>query len=114
MVLNDLIALVEGRIVCGEHRAQEEVDYAFASDLMSDVLTLRNKDFVLLTGLTNIQLIRTAEMSDLNYILLCRRKKANEEMLELARENGIMIIESPMSLFKACGVLYGAGIKPIF
>lgn len=114
MKLKDLAALVEGKIVCGGERAEENVDFAFASDLMSDVLTLRDRDFILLTGLANVQLVRTAEMSDVNYMMLCRRKRANEEMLELARENGMLIIETPVSLFKASGLLYSAGVKALF
>lgn len=114
MILKEVVSIVQGRILCGAEREEESVEYGFASDLMSDVLTLRDHDFLLVTGLANVQLVRTAEMSDVSYILLCRGKSASEDMIELARENGMMIIESPMSLFKCSGLLFQAGLKPIF
>ena len=87
---------------------------AFASDLMSDVLTLDTENLILITGLTNLQAIRTAEMADIPAIVFVRNKKANQEMLEVAIENGMCILESPYSLFKSSGLLYQAGLKPIY
>lgn len=114
MILNELCSLVNGTIACGESRKGENVEYAFASDLMSDVLTVKTNQFILITGLANIQSIRTVEMSDTPFMLLCRGKEVTAEMLELALENNIMIIKSPFSLFKCAGILYSAGLKPIF
>lgn len=114
MILNELCSLVNGTIVCGALRKGENVEYAFASDLMSDVLTVKTSQFILITGLANIQSIRTVEMSDTPFMLLCRGKEVTGEMLELALENNMMIIKSPFSLFKCAGILYSAGLKPIF
>lgn len=114
MKLSEIVRLLGGIVVCGESHLDENVDYAFASDLMSDVLTLRITDFVLITGLCNVQAMRTAEMSDLKYIVFARGKQATEDMLELADENGITIISTQYSLFKTSGILYGAGIKPVY
>lgn len=114
MLLKDLCAIVDGTPLCGNHRLEENVDYGFASDLMSDVLTLKTQDFVLITGLANIQAIRTAEMSDVAYMVICRGKKASEEMVELAADNDMLVIESPYSLFKCAGLLYSAGLKEVY
>ena len=114
MNLREICSVVNGKVVCGEERLEQSVEYAFASDLMSDVLTVKKDNFLLITGLANTQAVRTAEMSDAPYILLCRGKKASEEMIELASENHILIISSPFSLFRCAGLLYGAGIKPLF
>lgn len=114
MLLNEINRIVNGRVVCGEASLEKEVGHAFASDLMSDVLTVKNDDFILITGLANIQAVRTAEMSDVSCLLLCRDKRATDEMVELARESGIVIIESPYSLFRCAGLLYQAGLKPVF
>ncbi len=114
MKIQDLCTLVNGTLLCGESRAGESVEYAFASDLMSDVLTIKITNFILITGLSNIQSIRTAEMSDIRYILLCRNKEASPEMMELALENNILIIKSPYSLFRCSGILYEAGLKPVY
>lgn len=114
MLLRELCSLVEGRVICGEARLDDSVEYAFASDLMSDVLTVKCDNFIIITGLSNIQSIRTAEMSDVAYILLVRGKQVNEEMLELAEENNILIMSTKYSLFRASGILYGAGLKPMY
>ena len=114
MTISDLCTLVNGTVVCGANRMNESVKYAFASDLMSDVLTVKTNQFILVTGLANIQSIRTVEMSDTPFLLLCRDKEVTDEMKELAEENNILIIKSPYSLFKCAGILYSAGLKPIY
>jgi hypothetical protein len=114
MKISDLCSYVNGTVVCGKSRLGESVDFAFASDLMSDVLTVKIHNFILITGLANVQSIRTAEMSDAPYLLLCRNKEVTNEMLILAQENNITLIKSPYSLFKCAGILYSAGLKPVY
>lgn len=114
MTLKEIVALVEGKVVCGEHNLDDSVEYAFSSDLMSDVLTLRITDFLLVTGLSNIQSIRTAEMSDLKYILIVRDKKVTQDMIELAEDNDMTIITTEFSMFKTSGLLFNAGLKPVY
>ncbi len=114
MLLKELCALVDGEFVTGESRIEESVEYAFASDLMSDVLTVKATHFILITGLSNLQSIRTAEMSDVHFILIARGKKVTEEMIELAEENDMVLITTKYSVFKTAGILYGAGLKPVY
>ncbi len=114
MTLREICALVEGVPVSGESRLDDSVEFAFASDLMSDVLTLKRDHFLLLTGLANLQSIRTAEMSDAPYILLCRGKEVTQEMLDLAKEDDVLIIRSKFSMFRCAGILYGAGVKAVY
>ena len=114
MTIHEIVSLVQGKILCGNVVEKDFVDYCFASDLMSDVLTVRRSDFLLMTGLSNIQSIRTAEMSDLKYVMLVRGKTPPQPMIELAEENGIVLISCPFSMFKASGILYQAGLKGVF
>ena len=114
MKLGDICKTVEGTVVCGAGRLDREVVSAFASDLMSDVLMLKTDDFLLITGLANIQAIRTAEMADAACLLLCRNKQASKEMLQLAEENDMVVIETPYSMFKSAGLLYAAGLAPVY
>jgi len=114
MKVSEIIKVLDGKILCGEERGDYAVDVAFASDLMSDVLTLKNDHVLLITGLNNLQTIRTAEMSDISCVILARNKRASEEMIELARENDMILIECRYSVFKTCGLLFEAGVKPIF
>ena len=114
MRLRDIAAAVQGEVLCGQERLDENVDYAFASDLMSDVLTIKTADFLLITGLANVQSVRTAEMSDVEYILFVRGKDVTEEMYALAEDNGMVLIRTDYSMFKTSGILYGAGITPVY
>ncbi len=114
MKVEDIAKELDARIICGEEQGQYAIDVAFASDLMSDVLTLKHDHVLLITGLANTQTIRTAEMSDIKCIVFARNKKATQEMIRLAEENEIIIIECRYSVFKTCGLLYQAGVKPIY
>lgn len=114
MKINELLQLTEGQIVAGEKVEDVEIERAFSSDLMSDVLTLDDHHIVLITGLANVQLIRTVEMADVPVVLLCRNKNATPEMVDLANEIGIILIETPFSIFRVSGVLYQSGLKPLY
>jgi predicted transcriptional regulator len=114
MKIEQIAELLNGKVVCGEEFTDRCVNSVFASDLMSDVLTLRSDDLLLMTGLGNVQTIRTAEMSDINTIIFVRNKKVTEDMLNLAAENEMVLIECPYSMFKASGILYQAGLEPIY
>ena len=114
MNIEELVKLIEGEIVA-RGTADCEITHAFTSDLMSDVLTINHQEStVLLTGLTNVQTIRTAEMANLNFIVLTRGKKATADMIEIANENDIVIVESKYSAFRASAVLFNAGIKFLY
>lgn len=111
---NEIIQTIGAKNLTGELGSEIDYRFAFASDLMSDVLTVDHENLVLITGLANLQVIRTAEMSDISCIILVRGKKATEEMIELATENNITLIESEFSMFKVSGLLYQAGLKPLY
>ena len=113
MKIREIVKLLDAEVCVGEGRLDEEVTKAFASDLMSDVLTLKDTP-ILITGLCNVQTIRTCDMAGLEVAIIVRNKKPSEEMLELAEENDMTIIACPFSLFKACGLLYAAGLKPLY
>ena len=113
MKVSEIADLINANIVC-DCKDEWEVSKAFASDLMSDVLTLETDNTLLITGLSNIQAIRTAEMSDINCIVFARNKKVNEDMKQVASENDIVLLETSFSVFKTAGILYQQGIKPIF
>lgn len=106
--------MLDAKVVSGEALLESEVEYAFASDLMSDVLTVEMDNVMLITGLANLQAIRTAEMSDIGKIIFVRKKRATDEMIRLAAENDIILIECDYSLFKTSGILFQNGLKPVY
>lgn len=105
---------IKGRIVCGNDFADRDVSRACASDLLSDVLTLNKHGILLITGLSNLQTIRVAEVAEIFCIVLVRNKKASPDMIKLAEESKIVIIESPRSMFAVSGMLSKAGIEPMY
>ena len=114
MTINEIAKLVEGEIVGAPADDVYEVKKAFASDLMSDVLRFSMDETVLITGLCNNQTMRTSEMADLRVVVIGRDKQPDEDMLALAEDTGITIIKSKYSIFKLSGILYGAGIEPLY
>ncbi|KAF5083404.1 hypothetical protein DSECCO2_88610 [anaerobic digester metagenome] len=114
MKLNQIVEVLQAKVVCGSELLNTEVEFAFASDLMSDVLTIQADNLLLITGLANVQAVRTAEMSDISAIVFVRNKKVNDDMIELAEENGMVLIECASSMFKAAGLLFGQGLKPVY
>ncbi len=111
MTIRDVVSLLDAKLLCGEELLETEVHSACGSDMMSDVLAYVKDQAVLLTGLVNPQVIRTAEMMDMRCIVFVRSKKPDENMLEIAREMGIVVAASDLRMYDACGKLYEAGLK---
>jgi uncharacterized protein YfkK (UPF0435 family) len=114
MTLHSIQSLLSGTLLTRPKNLDIPLEKAFASDLMSDVLTIKADHLILVTGLVNIQVVRTAEISDIACIVIARNKQVPEEMTALAEELGIAIITTPYSIFKTSGILYGAGVEPVY
>ena len=102
--------LLEAEVVCGEEGLDKEVYSACGSDMMSDVLAYVKDQAVLLTGLVNAQVVRTAEMMDMVCIVFVRSKVPTEEMVQLARENNMVLLKTKKRMYEACGKLYAGGL----
>ncbi len=114
MKLREVSEILGAQVLAGKKYLDREVCFAFSSDLMSDVLTVDLKNTLLITGLSNLQALRTAEMSDINQLVIVRNKEVTAEMIALAEENQVVLMKSEYSLFRVSGILYQAGIKPIY
>ena len=110
MKISKMQELLNAKVLCCEENLGKHVYSAFGCDLMSDVLAYVTDQAVLLTGLVNPQVIRTALMMDMVCIVFVRSKVPNEEMLELARENGIVMMSTNKTLYTTCGLLYSNGL----
>ena len=113
MTLQELCDIAKGNILYDPGRSVD-YQYAFASDLMSDVLRFNMENAILVTGLSTIQTVRTAEMSNLPCIVVARGKQISNEMIDLASENHIALVSSPLTVFEISGKLYMNGIKPVY
>lgn len=110
MKISTIKDLLNAQIVCGEDMLENDVFSACGSDMMSDVLAYVKDQAVLLTGLVNSQVIRTAEMMDMVCVVFVRSKRPTAEMIELAKENGMAVLTTDMRLYEACGKLYVNGL----
>ncbi|MCH5321814.1 MAG: hypothetical protein J1E36_08610 [Eubacterium sp.] len=110
MKINEMKDLLDADVLCCEENLGREVYSACGCDLMSDVLAYVKDQAVLLTGLINPQVIRTAVMMDMVCIVFVRSKTPTEEMLNLARDNGIVVMCTDKRLYEACGIIYSNGL----
>lgn len=111
MKISEISTLLSAKVLCCEELTDKEVNSACGSDMMSDVLAFVKNQAVLLTGLVNPQVIRTAEMMDMHCVVFVRGKEPSPEMLELAKDCEIVVMSSDMRMFEACGRLYVNGLS---
>ena len=111
MKISDIKEILDAQVLCGEDNLEKEVFSACGSDMMSDVLAYVKNQAVLLTGLVNSQVLRTAEMMDMICIVFVRSKQPTSEMVELARESGMVVMNTPLRMYEACGKLYSSGLR---
>ena len=110
MTVKDVQDILGARVLTGEEFLDREVRSACGSDMMSDVLAFSKDHSVLLTGLCNPQVIRTAEMLDIVCLVFVRGKKPDETIVEMAKEREIIVLETGHRMFCSCGMLYKAGL----
>lgn len=113
MLIREIQKLLSTDLLFGEELLDREIKTACGSDLMSDVLVYVKNDTVLLTGLTNSHVVRTAEMLDVSLIVFVRGKIPSEEILSMAVDRKIVIMSSAHTLFDACGILYSSGLRGV-
>ena len=110
MKISTIRELLDAEVLCGAEHLGDHVYSACGSDMMSDVLAFVKDQAVLLTGLMNTQVVRTAEMMDMRCVVFVRDKKPTPEIVELAEESGIVLLASPKRMYEACGILYANGL----
>ncbi|MCL2080977.1 MAG: DRTGG domain-containing protein [Oscillospiraceae bacterium] len=110
MKLSEIERVLGAKVFCGGDRLDEEALSACGSDLMSDVLAFVKDQAVMLTGLVNQQVVRTAEMMDMKCIVFVRGKAPDESIVNLARGYGLVVMSTEYTMYVACGLLYSNGL----
>lgn len=113
MQLKDVVQIIEGKVLTRAANLGREVEGGCGADLMSDVLASVQPQAVLLTGLCNPQVVRTAQMADVAAIVFVRGKTPTQDMIDLANEEQIPLITAPYGMFEVCGRLYSAGLSSL-
>jgi len=111
MTVGQAVKLLDGQFFTGEEKAELEVASACGADLMSDVMAFVKDRVLLLTGLVNPQVIRTAELLDIHAIIFVRGKIPGRDMIEMADESDIILAGTKNPMFLSCGKLYEAGLR---
>jgi len=111
MRVDNIALILDAELLIEGCNLEIDVCTACGSDLMSDVMAYGDEKDILLTGLVNPQVIRTAEMMDIKVVVFVRGKRPNNSMLELASEKGIVLMTTRHPMFVACGKLCDAGIS---
>ena len=110
MTIREIAETLDATWLCCEEEGDRALRTAFASDMMSDVLAFSKDHSVLITGLCNPQVIRTAEMLDIVCVIFVRRKHPDETILAMAKERELIVMETGHRMFSTCGMLYKAGL----
>jgi predicted transcriptional regulator len=110
MNVKELVRIIDGTVLTPQVSLEREVKGGCGADLMSDVLASASPEAVLLTGLCNIQVVRTAQMADICAIVFVRGKIPQQDIVDLAAQENIPLITSPFGTFELCGRLYKAGL----
>ncbi|HTG00670.1 MAG TPA: hypothetical protein VK654_08800 [Nitrospirota bacterium] len=114
MKLREIITLLQGEVLCGEYMLDTvDVDHCFSADLMSDVLGRVHANGILLTGLTNPQAVRTADIADIKAVCIVRGKTPDSDSVTLAKRAEIPLFTTQFTMFEACGILYMHGLKAV-
>ena len=111
MKVKEVQEILNAEIICRDDLLESEVHTACGSDMMSDVLAFVKEPAVLLTGLVNPQVVRTAEMMDMHCIVFVRGKRPDLSMIELAEDRDMIMLCTKMEMFTACGKLYSSGLR---
>ncbi len=111
MKIQELVRVLDAQVLVGEDRMNRDVISACCSDLMSDVLAFVNEKTVLLTGLTNLHVVRTAEMLDLKCLVFVRGKVPGQDVLDAADELGLVVMTCKHTMFTAAGLMYEGGVR---
>lgn len=111
MTIKQIADILNAEFICCQEYQDKEVASACGSDMMSDVLAYVKDQAVLITGLCNPQVVRTAEMMDMVCIVFVRGKRPSDEAIQLAKQKGLVMMTTPRRMFSACGLLYSAGLK---
>ncbi len=110
MKLSQIVQSLEAKVLTGDDLLEKDIDTCGASDLMSDILAGLSEGCILLTGLTTVQVIRTAMVAGVGAVVFVRDKTPPQEVIDLAKEQELPLISSPFSMFVSCGRLHACNL----
>jgi predicted transcriptional regulator len=113
MKLTEIRDILECEVMTEDDDLSVEVSHVVASDGMSEILAFAKSSELMITGLTNIQSIRTADISGVSAVIYCRGKRPDKKVIEFAKQKRIPVMVTKMVMFDICGILYNKGLKGV-
>jgi hypothetical protein len=111
MKLREILTLLEADVLTPNADLDKEIPCAFASDLISDILMCTKEPTLLLTGLTNTQVIRLSDMIDVLGIVFVRGKVPTQELIEMAEERDLILLGTKLTMYRSSGILFNSGLR---
>lgn len=111
MKVKEIARLLNAKPLCGEELYEMDVMSASSSDMMSDILAFVQNQSILITGLMNVQVVRTAEMMDMKCVVFVRGKVPDATIIDLAQESGICVLSTEHTMYETSGILYNNGLR---
>jgi predicted transcriptional regulator len=113
MILSEIRDILQCEVLTGEEDLSVDIQQVVASDGMSEILAFAKSRELMITGLTNIQSIRTADIAGVSAVIYCRGKCPDKRVVDFARQKKIPVMVTRMGMFDICGILYGRGLKGV-
>ena len=113
MKLSEIKDLLQCEVLAGEDDLSVDIQQVVASDGMSEILAFAKSRELMITGLTNIQSIRTADIAGVSAVIYCRGKRPDKKVIDFARQKQIPVLITPMGMFDICGILFNRGLKGV-
>ena len=111
MEIKELTSILNAEVICGDNYLDRKIKMAYGSDMMSDVLAFTQTGALLLTGLTNPQVVRTAEIAEISAVCFVRNKKPGQDTIDMANKKKLPLLATSLSMFESCGRLYKRNIR---
>lgn len=111
MILSDIRDVLKAVVLARKEDMGMQIERAYCADLMSDVLAFSISHSLLITGLTNTQVIRTAEVATITAIVFIQNKRPDIQTIALADEKKIPLLVTDFSMFDTCGLLFERGLR---
>ncbi|MDP2914641.1 MAG: DRTGG domain-containing protein [Candidatus Aminicenantes bacterium] len=113
MKLSEIKELLQCEVLAGEDDLSVDIQQVVASDGMSEILAFAKSRELMITGLTNIQSIRTADVAGVSAVIYCRGKRPDKKVIDFAKQKQIPVLVTPMVMFDICGILFNRGLKGV-
>lgn len=111
MYLHEIVSLLGAKVLTEDANDNLELNSAFSSDVMSDVIAYSHDKSILITAIIDATAIRTADLMGITCVIFIGTNNPDDELIDLANSHGLTIVKSPLSMYVTCGLLFSNGLQ---